>query len=200
MIVRITLDSNIGADLGPFNLTANAGSVAPNTATRTQLVNGLNVTASNSATTLTATSTGNCTNALTMNITSIPVYVSNITASLESDVTSIGDLRVTYTRVPQNDSTTVIISDLLDTDLLNQSQFITNAKVGTITVSVNKYISGTTLEVGTGTTPPSVFLSIEVNGSEIFSQLVNTGNLTVNHTFTQNEGDEIYISGIISTD
>jgi hypothetical protein len=199
MIVRITLASNIGADLGPFNLTANAGSVVPNTATRAQLLGGLNVTASNSATTLTATSTGACTNGVTMTITSIPVYASNITASLESDVTSIGDLRITYTRVTDNELRTVLISDLLDTDLLNQTDFITNAKAGTITVSVNKYTSGTTLEVGTGTTPPSVFLSIEVNGSGIFNQLVNTGNLTVNHSFTQNEGDEIEIRGIIST-
>ena len=110
MIVRITLDSSIGADLGPFNLTANAGSVIPSTATRTQLTNGLNVTASNSATTLTVTSTGNCTNALTMTITSIPVYASNITASLVSDVTSVGDLRIIYRRTTINDTVTSIVS------------------------------------------------------------------------------------------
>lgn len=113
MIVRITLDSNIGADLGPFNLTANAGSVAPNTATRTQLINGLNVTVDNSATTLTVTSTGNCTNALTMNISDIPVE-EGITIPwrhevLNGDLTGNSTLTITYT--PVGSSTPITITD-----------------------------------------------------------------------------------------
>lgn len=205
MIVRITLDSNIGADLGPFNLTANAGSVAPNTATRTQLVNGLNVTASNSATTLTVTSTGNCTNALTMNITSIPVYASNITASLVSDVTSVGDLRVFYTRTTINDSVIRLISDFSNSADGSDTDFIINAQTGSnaITAQVNMYNPGTTtLMTGSGNPLPSVALIISVNGTGIFSQTVNntTSNLTTSYTFDHNPGDVISISGIISTD
>lgn len=200
MIVRITLDSSIGADLGPFNLTANSGSVVPNTATRTQLTNGLNVTASNSATTLTVTSTGNCTNALTMNITSIPVYVSNITSSLDSDPTSIGDVRVQYTRSSDNSVVTRTISDTSNSAEQDQIDYITNAKAGSIVISVNKYSTGTTLQVGTGAAQPSVTLIVNVNGSQVSSQTVNSGPLTANYTLTHNEGDIIQITGILSTD
>lgn len=115
MIIRITLDSNIGADLGPFNLTANVGSVAPSTATRTQAIAGLDVTVDNSATTLTATSTGNCTNALTMNISDIPVEEGEgITIPwshqvLNGDVTGTSTLTITY--IPVGSSTPITITD-----------------------------------------------------------------------------------------
>jgi hypothetical protein len=200
MIVRITLASNIGADLGPFNLTANAGSVVPNTATRAQLLGGLNVTASNSATTVTATSTGSCTNGVTMTITSIPVYVSNITSSLDSDPSSIGDVRVQYTRTSDNEVVTLIISDTSNAADQSQIGYITNAKAGSIVVSVNKYSAGTTLQVGTGAAQPSVTLIVNVNGSDVANQTVNNGSLTANHTLTHNEGDIIQITGILSTD
>ena len=199
MIVRITLASNIGADLGPFNLTANSGSVVPNTATRAQLLGGLNVTASNSATTLTATSTGTCTNGVTMTITSIPVYVSNITSSLVSDPSSIGDVRVQYTRTSDNSVVTRIISDTSNAADQSQIDYITNAKAGSIVVSVNKYSTGTTLQVGTGAAQPSVTLVVNVNGSDVANQTVNNGSLTANHTLTHNEGDIIQITGILSS-
>jgi hypothetical protein len=174
--------------------------VVPNTATRAQLLGGLNVTASNSATTLTATSTGSCTNGVTMTITSIPVYVSNITSSLDSDVTSIGDVRVQYTRTSDNSVVTRTISDTSNVAEQDQIDYITNAKAGTIVVSVNKYSTGTTLQVGTGAAQPSVTLIVSVNGSVVSSQTVNSGSLTANYTLTHNEGDIIQITGILSTD
>mgnify|MGYP006266927339 CR=1 FL=1 len=71
MNVLITLNGGLGADLGPnFNLTTDVGTVTPSTATKTQLLAGKNVTVDNSATTVTVTSVGNCTNSLTLNITS----------------------------------------------------------------------------------------------------------------------------------
>jgi hypothetical protein len=204
MIVRITLDSSIGADLGPFNLTANAGSVVPSTATRTQLISGLNVTASNSATTLTVTSTGNCTNALTMNITSIPVYASNITASLVSDVTSVGDLRVTYRRTTINDTVTRIVSDSSESVDGSDTDYIINAQTGSnaITAQVNMYNPGTTtLMTGSGNPLPSVQLIVSVNGTGIHDQTINntTSNLTTSYTFDHNPGDVIIISGLLSS-
>ena len=70
MNVLITLNAGLGADLGPnFNLTTNVGTVTPSTATKTQLLAGKNVTVDNSATSVTITSVGNCTNHLTLNIT-----------------------------------------------------------------------------------------------------------------------------------
>lgn len=78
MTVRITLDSNIGTDLGPFNLTADIGTVTPSTATRAQLISGLDVVVDIEATELTVTSTGNCTNTLQMTITGIPPAIAAI--------------------------------------------------------------------------------------------------------------------------
>jgi predicted amino acid racemase len=69
MNVLVTLLSGQGVDLGPnFNLTANVGSVTPSTATLIQLLAGKSVVANDSATQLTITSTGACTNSLNLAI------------------------------------------------------------------------------------------------------------------------------------
>jgi|TARA_R110000868_G_scaffold389682_1_gene659012 hypothetical protein len=70
MNVLITLNSGQGADLGPnFNLTADIGSVTPSTATLIDLLAGVSVVVSNSATEVIITSTGSCTNSLNLPIT-----------------------------------------------------------------------------------------------------------------------------------
>lgn len=76
MVVRVTLNEPLGADLGPFNLTANVGNVSPPTATRTELLGGLDVTVDNIATQLLVTSTGTCVNSVTLNIIGLPVPLS----------------------------------------------------------------------------------------------------------------------------
>jgi len=69
MNVLITLNGGQGVDLGPnFNLTANVGSVTPSTATLVELLAGKNVSTSASATQVTVTSTGSCTNSLNLTI------------------------------------------------------------------------------------------------------------------------------------
>ena len=69
MNVLVTLNSGQGADLGPnFNLTANVGSVTPSTATLAELLAGKSVSTSASATQVTVTSTGSCTNSLNLTI------------------------------------------------------------------------------------------------------------------------------------
>ena len=74
MIVLIQIGAGSGGAVGPFNLTANAGSVIPATATRAELVAGLEVTVDNAATTVTITSTGVCTGTSEIiPITGIPV-------------------------------------------------------------------------------------------------------------------------------
>ena len=68
MLVTLQI-TTLGADLGPnFNLTANVGSVSPSTATKVQLQNGIVVTVNDSATQITITSTGTCTNSTVVNI------------------------------------------------------------------------------------------------------------------------------------
>jgi hypothetical protein len=78
--VKITLNTPAGADLGPnFTLSANTGSVFPDTATRSDLEAGYNITVGDpSATQITVTSTGICTNSITADIldTSTPLVFS----------------------------------------------------------------------------------------------------------------------------
>jgi hypothetical protein len=69
MNILVTLNSGLGADLGPnFNLTANVGSVTPSTATKSQLTTGIFVDVDASATQITVTSTGTCTTSIVLNI------------------------------------------------------------------------------------------------------------------------------------
>jgi hypothetical protein len=70
MNVIVTLNAGLGSDLGPnFDLTADVGVVAPATATLTELLAGKTVVADNTATQITVTSTGACTNSLNLSIT-----------------------------------------------------------------------------------------------------------------------------------
>jgi hypothetical protein len=70
MNVLLTLNSGQGADLGPnFTLSANnSQTVTPSTATLVQLLAGLSTVIGNTATQVTITSTGNCTNSLNLTI------------------------------------------------------------------------------------------------------------------------------------
>jgi hypothetical protein len=70
MNILVTLNSGLGADTGPnFNLTADVGSVTPNTATKAELLAGKFVDVDPSATQITVTSTGICTTSLVLTIT-----------------------------------------------------------------------------------------------------------------------------------
>jgi hypothetical protein len=73
MNVTLTLNSGLGSDLGPnFDLISNGTptTVTPSTATLTQLLSGTFVVeVDNSATSITVTSTGVCTNSLNIPIT-----------------------------------------------------------------------------------------------------------------------------------
>lgn len=80
MNVLLTLDSNMGADLGPnFNLSADVGLVVPNTATKSELTAGLVVAVDDLATIITVTSLGVCTNSLELAITNLPVTTTTTT-------------------------------------------------------------------------------------------------------------------------
>jgi len=70
MNIILTLDSGVGSDLGPnFDLTADIGTVSPSTAILSELILGTLVAVDVDATTITVTSTGACTNSLTLPIT-----------------------------------------------------------------------------------------------------------------------------------
>jgi len=70
MNVTLTLNTGLGANLGPtFDLSTNVGLVTPTTATLSELLAGYVVSVDNSATIITVTSTGTCTNSLAIPIT-----------------------------------------------------------------------------------------------------------------------------------
>jgi hypothetical protein len=70
MNVTLKLNTGLGANLGPnFNLSANVGTVTPLTATLDDLLAGYEVSVSSSASIITITSTGTCTNSLALPIT-----------------------------------------------------------------------------------------------------------------------------------
>lgn len=160
MIVTITLDSNIGADLGPFNLTANVGAVAPSTATRAQLIAGLDVTVDDSATTLTITSTGACTDSITRNISGIPVEegVPISWVHQSNNATSDGTSRLTITYTPAGTTTTITLTDETPvgaTTYTNGGSI--SAKVGTdVVVQIQNF----------GPCPTSTFLELSPQASE----------------------------------
>lgn len=69
MNVILTLNAGLGADLGPnFTLTANVGTVTPNTATKTELLAGKALVIDNAATNVRVTSVGTCTNYIIVNL------------------------------------------------------------------------------------------------------------------------------------
>ncbi len=95
--ITLTLGVGLGSDLGPnFNLTADVGSVTPSTATKTELLAGKSVSVDDTATEVTVTSTGTCTNAITQLIpcvggtttttttTSAPTTTTTTTSALTS--------------------------------------------------------------------------------------------------------------------
>ena len=89
MNVTLTLNSGLGADLGPtFNLTADIGSVTPSTATKSQLLSGYLVSVDNSATQITVTSTGTCTNAITFTIGGFSTTTTSTTSTTSTSTTT----------------------------------------------------------------------------------------------------------------
>jgi surface antigen len=74
--ITLTLGSNAGADLGPFNMTVSSGTITPTIATRSELLAGKVFSiSSDEAVTVTTTSTGACTNSTTTSIAAAPVGV-----------------------------------------------------------------------------------------------------------------------------
>lgn len=70
MNIFVQLASDLGADVGPnFSVTANVGTVTPNTSTRTELLNGRFFDVDQNATNLTISSLGSCNTEIQTQIT-----------------------------------------------------------------------------------------------------------------------------------
>lgn len=82
--ILLTLSSGQGSSLGPnFSLTTDVGDVIPNTATLDELLLGKLVSVSSSATSITITSLGVCTNSL-----NIPITTTTTTSTTTSTTTT----------------------------------------------------------------------------------------------------------------
>jgi hypothetical protein len=93
MYILVKLNPNQGINLGPnFTLTANVGTLVPATATLTQLLAGVLVLAADTATQVTVTSQGVCTNPLVLSVVS-----STTTTTTTGPITT-----TTTTTVPAN--------------------------------------------------------------------------------------------------
>lgn len=79
--ITLTLGAGLSSDLGPnFNLTADIGSVTPSTGTKAELLSGKIVSVDDTATQVTVTSTGLCTNSITQSIPCITTTTTTTTA------------------------------------------------------------------------------------------------------------------------
>ena len=110
MNILLTLNSGLGADLGPnFNLTADVGVVSPNTATLSPLLSGKPVSVDDTATKVTVTSTGTCTNSIDLSISGIPTTSTTTTSTTSTTTTgapTTSTTTTTTTVVPTTTSTT----------------------------------------------------------------------------------------------
>jgi hypothetical protein len=85
--VTITFPSGfIGTNLGPFTLTTSPGVVTPSTASTAQLTAGYDVSIDDTATDVTITSTGVCTNSVTLSLATTTTTSSSTTTTSTSGI------------------------------------------------------------------------------------------------------------------
>jgi hypothetical protein len=114
--ITLTLGAGLGADLGPnFNLTANVGSVTPSTATKSELTAGKSVSVDDSATQVTVTSTGTCTNAITQTIPCAG-ETTTTTTTAPTTTTTTAPTTTTTTSAPVGCTTYDVIIEQADLD------------------------------------------------------------------------------------
>jgi len=104
MNVLLKLNDGLGISLGPnFAIKANIGTVTPSTLTKTALLAGYLVVVDDLATTITIESTGDCTNSLTLNITS---PTTTTTTAAPTTTTTTAAPTTTTTAAPTTTTTT----------------------------------------------------------------------------------------------
>jgi hypothetical protein len=195
--ITLTLGSNAGADLGPFNITVSAGTITPTTATRSELLAGKTFSiSSDDAVTVTTTSTGACTNSTTTNIdAAAPPQTVTITWSHQSNNATAGVgndsiLTISYTN---SSGTSVSIDDSPPDD-----NYGTYNNGGTI-----QALAGTNVSVMVQAFSPtgansSTFLSVAENqGATLYQDsITQAGGTSLAHSFTVNFGTSYTIAAL----
>jgi hypothetical protein len=112
MDILLTLNSGLGADVGPnFNLTVNdGGTITPNTATRTELLAGKLVTVSAGSTNIFVTSTGVCTTQLIIPISGITSTTTSTTTLAPTTTTTSTSTTTTSTSTTSTTTTLAPVS------------------------------------------------------------------------------------------
>jgi hypothetical protein len=110
--VTLILGNGLGSNLGPnFNLTSDAGTVTPSTATRAQLLAGLIVSVNDATTSVTVTSTGPCANSITQSLPCPPLTTTTTTSTSTTTTTASPTTTTTSTTTsPPTTTTTTTIA------------------------------------------------------------------------------------------
>lgn len=96
MNVLVQLNSPLGSGVGPnFTLTSNVGTVIPPTATATQLLAGIIAIINNSATSLTITPIGTCSNPIVLNIP-IPITTTSTSSTTTTTIAPLCQCMLIY--------------------------------------------------------------------------------------------------------
>jgi hypothetical protein len=200
--ITLTLGSNAGADLGPFNITVSTGTITPTTATKAEMMAGKVFSiSSDDAVTVTTTSTGACTNNTTTSIAAAtPPQIVTITWSHGSLNATAGEgngstLTISYTN---SSGTGAVLTDSPPND-----SYTTYNNGGTLEV-----LAGTNIDVEiqayspTGTNSTTSLNVAENQGATLYNESITAqGGTTLAYplggeTFTVNFGTAYTISAL----
>jgi hypothetical protein len=147
--VIVTLNSGMGSGLGPnFDITANVGTVSPSTATKAELLAGKTFTVNGLATQITITSTGTCTNFITLSISGLPTTTTttSTTTTTTTTTTTAAPTTTTTTAAPTTTTTTAAPTTTTTTEAPTTTTTTTTAAPPpTFQVSVNTSSGGVCL-------------------------------------------------------
>jgi len=179
--ITLILGSGLGIDLGPnFNLTANSSVVTPSTATKTELLAGKIVSVDDVATTVTITSIGTCTNAISQTIVCTPSTTTTTTTPAPTSVTLTYSVQDNPMNSAEWIGTCTLSSDLtvnVDVDIAFDENYLGTLTSKSVTVTI---VAGQTVAEGTTTrdNPDSNAVNVTINNVSPNP----AGGITINYT------------------
>ena len=180
MNVLLKLNDGLGISLGPnFAIKANIGTVLPSTLTKEELLAGTLVTVDDLATTITIESAGDCTNSLTLNITS---PTTTTTTAAPTTTTTTAATTTTTTTAPTTTTTTAA------TTTTTASPTTTTTAAPTTSTTTNNLPTTTTTSTTSTTTSTTTLAPVSFSTSGGCS----TGSDGVGAMISFNGGSGVY--------